>query len=401
METISFGTPTGRSRIAAAAIDDAAGPADGGDAVERARRRCSRRRPRPRRAPIASTARAAVARAGQLGVVRARGPGDLLARRRRRSTCGSPSTPASTSSASAPCSRRRSRRNAYSWPFVSRVPTSATTGAAPATVRPARRRASGAGRRGRSASSSAVVSAKIRPATMTSWRSASAVATREVLLDDEDRQAVLREPPERLDEHLDDRRRQPLRRLVHDQQPRVGQQRPADGEHLLLAAGELRPARRPALRQAREQLVDRVGRPAVLAAAPGRHAQVLVDRERLEQPPALGHVADARARRPCRTARPTSSVALEADRAARGRRAHLHDRVAERRLAHAVAADDRDGLAAHLEAQALQDVGAAVEDVEVADRQQRGLGRRGRGGRGGGRLAHDEPSASSPTRPPR
>ena len=92
------------------------------------------------------------------------------------------------------------------------------------------------------------------------------------------------------------------------------QQRAADGEHLLLAAGELHAAVLAALGQAREELVDGVGRPAVAAAPRRGHPQVLVDGERLEQPPPLGHVADPgagdlvrRARRRARGPRRRSS----------------------------------------------------------------------------------------------
>ena len=51
---------------------------------------------------------------------------DLLARRRRARASGSPITPASTRITSTPCSRTRSRRYAYSTPFVSSVPTRTT-----------------------------------------------------------------------------------------------------------------------------------------------------------------------------------------------------------------------------------------------------------------------------------
>ena len=36
---------------------------------------------------------------------------------------------------------------------------------------------------------------------------------------------------------LDDHRREPFGRLVHDQKPRIAEQRAPDREHLLLAAG--------------------------------------------------------------------------------------------------------------------------------------------------------------------
>ena len=73
---------------------------------------------------------------------------------------------------------------------------------------------------------------------------------------------------------------------------------PADREHLLLAARELRAAVPLALREAREEVVHAVDRPALPSAAIADHAQVLVDGERREEPPALGHVPDPELRDP-------------------------------------------------------------------------------------------------------
>ena len=61
----------------------------------------------------------------------------------------------------------------------------------------------------------------------------------QVLLDDEHRDALRHELVHDFDQRVDDGRGQALRRLVHDHQRAVQQQRPTDGEHLLLAAGEL------------------------------------------------------------------------------------------------------------------------------------------------------------------
>ena len=56
---------------------------------------------------------------------------------------------------------------------------------------------------------------------------------------------------------LDQDRRQPLQRLVEQHDARIEDQRAADRQHLLLAAGELVAEIAAALVQAREQLVDR------------------------------------------------------------------------------------------------------------------------------------------------
>ena len=63
-------------------------------------------------------------------------------------------------------------------------------------------------------------------------------------------------------EHLaHDQRRQPLRRLVENQELGIEQQRAGDRQHFLLAAGKLTAAIELALGEAREQLVDALDGP--------------------------------------------------------------------------------------------------------------------------------------------
>src|SRR5882762_6206310 len=57
-----------------------------------------------------------------------------------------------------------------------------------------------------------------------------------VLVDDENRQPFGLQPLDRAVDLRPYQRRETLGRFVEDQQPRIGHQRPADGEHLLLAA---------------------------------------------------------------------------------------------------------------------------------------------------------------------
>jgi hypothetical protein len=66
---------------------------------------------------------------------------------------------------------------------------------------------------------------------------------------------------------------------------------------------------------------------------------------------------------------------------AAGGRHQAGDRVAQRGLAHAVAADDAQHAVVERQAHALQRVGAAVVDVQALDHQQRA------GARAGGRPA--------------
>ena len=96
---------------------------------------------------------------------------------------------------------------------------------------------------------------------------------------------------------------------------------------------------------------------------------MLVHRERLEQPAPLRHVADALGGDHVGQA-PAQFLAEHPDRAPR-LAAEAHDGVAERRLAHAVAADQGDRLGAHRERDALEDVRRAVERMHVLELQER------------------------------
>ena len=78
---------------------------------------------------------------------------------------------------------------------------------------------------------------------------------------------------------LDDHRGQAEGQLVEQQHPRVGDQGPADGHRLLLAARQLGRALVPALPHPAEQLVDTLDGPRPLACVRGADLQVLLDRE--------------------------------------------------------------------------------------------------------------------------
>src|SRR5665213_497226 len=116
----------------------------------------------------------------------------------------------------------------------------------------------------------------------------------EILLDQQDREPARLEPGDRMPDLLDDHWRQSLGRLVEQQQPRAGAQDAADGEHLLLAARQLRALARGTLFEVGEQLVNLGERKATVAHARRQH-QVLDDVETRENAALLGAPCDAAA----------------------------------------------------------------------------------------------------------
>ena len=142
---------------------------------------------------------------------------------------------------------------------------------------------------------------------------------RAALLDEQDRDAVLADAAERLEQRLDDGRREPERRLVEQQHVGPREQRTRDRELLLLAARERAGVALRELGDDREEAahpVEVVG-DALLAAPPGEpEAQVLLDGERAEDVAALrARARRRRGRRP--RARPRSATPVEQDLAAR------------------------------------------------------------------------------------
>ncbi len=187
----------------------------------------------------------------------------------------------------------------------------------------------------------------------------------EVLLDQEDgNPAFGGKRAQRLGDLVDDHRRQAFGRLVHDEQLGPQQESAPDREHLLLAARKLGAAVGAPLRQAREHRIDAVD----LALARCDQAQRLVDRERRPDAAALRHVGDAAPGDLVRCA--AEDLLADQPHAAAGRH-QAGDGVAERRLAHAVAADDAEHAAFEREADALERMGAAVVHVEALDHQHR------------------------------
>src|SRR5438046_2289925 len=136
--------------------------------------------------------------------------------------------------------------------------------------------------------------------------------------------------------------------LVEQQDGRRQCQRACDGDHLLLAAGEVQAApaeQRLDLGEDREHALVRGAavRPRDALAEPGGDLKVLLDGQVGEDAAVLRRIADAEPRALVR-GQPRDVPALEAHGAA-ARRQQPHDRVDRRRLAGAVAADQTDGLA--------------------------------------------------------
>ena len=141
-------------------------------------------------------------------------------------------------------------------------------------------------------------------------------------------------------ERLDDHRREPFGRLVHQQHRRVGEERACDREHLLLAAGELVAHVGEPLRQAREQLEHARLRPVT---RPRGDLEVLVHRQRGKDLALLRHIAEAGERAGIdRHARDALSGEQDVALMQAG---VAHDGGKERGLADAVAPDDADVLA--------------------------------------------------------
>ncbi len=184
---------------------------------------------------------------------------------------------------------------------------------------------------------------------------------REVLLDEQDRGRA-----RHLGEHLgdlgDELGGQALGRLVDEQQLVATQQHAGEGDHLLLPARE---GAGPLVATA-DEVGEELGHDrGVHALVRVDEAQVLVDGQSAEDLAVLGHVADAAANDACGAHRLDLAAA---QRDPSGPRCETDDRLERRRLADAVAPEQRgDAGGGHVEGDALEDVRAAVVHVQVVD----------------------------------
>ena len=192
---------------------------------------------------------------------------------------------------------------------------------------------------------------------------------RQVLLDEDQRGALGDHVRERAVDILDRQRREAERDLVEQQQARVGYQRAPDRGRLLLASGQRRGALVAQPREHREGLDHGLDRPAAGPFALRGDPQVLLDRERREEPPTLGDQRDPHLH--AAVGGDAGDVgAVEADRA-RARPVGAGDRTQKRRLAGAVGADQRHGLPlGDAEGEVADRLEQAVAQRQMVERQQ-------------------------------
>src|SRR5215469_7401856 len=101
-----------------------------------------------------------------------------------------------------------------------------------------------------------------------------------MLLDQEQSEIILPlQAIEAGEQCVDDDGREPFERLVHQEERGIAHQGAADGEHLLLAAGELIAAVAPPLGEPWEEVVDARERPAAWTRG---HEEILLERQRGE-----------------------------------------------------------------------------------------------------------------------
>src|SRR6266568_796250 len=135
-----------------------------------------------------------------------------------------------------------------------------------------------------------------------------------VLLHEEDGHPPLAvDPDDDIENLLHELGRQPQRRLVQQHHLRPRHERPADRQHLLLAAREAAGALAGPGAEHREVVVDRLqvpGNVAGVAPREGAHAEVLMNREERKDLAPLGHVRQAEPRHLVRV-HPLDQAALQ------------------------------------------------------------------------------------------
>src|SRR5262245_18697376 len=193
-----------------------------------------------------------------------------------------------------------------------------------------------------------------------------------VLLDHEDRRALLVDGPDDIEDLLHEARGQPHRRFVHAQERGPGHEGATDGEHLLLAArhraGELMPSL-PEHGKEPEYPLQLVVPARLGTSSVPAHLEVLEDSHPREHAPALGHGRDPALDD---LARPkgVDRLTAEGDRPLAGAHQAEHG-LHGGGLAGGVAAEQRDDLPlSDLVAHALEHVERAVVGMHVPHVQE-------------------------------
>ncbi len=187
----------------------------------------------------------------------------------------------------------------------------------------------------------------------------------DILFDQDHGDAVL---PVQLHDHvldlLDDVGLNAFSRLVQQEDLRLRQQRPRDGELLLLAAGQIAAMAMQEILKDRKQVDDPVFQPLRGTRREGAKLQVLAHREARQDAPALRHIGDARLGALVR-AQAGNIGAVE--HKTPGHPVHqAEDAAHQGGLADAVAAEHRQEFAGRdLQVDILQRAAVAVERVDV------------------------------------
>ena len=200
----------------------------------------------------------------------------------------------------------------------------------------------------------------------------------EVLFREQDRQALRLEIEDGLRHLLDDDGCETLGRLVEQHGRWVAHQRARDGQHLLFPSAHQATepvAHRREVRKQREKLVVRPFR-RILAPGLATDLEVLGDGQAGEHPSVLGYVSQSETA-DLERFQSLYRLPLEGDLALRGSN-QADDRLDRRRLACAVAAEQRHDLAStNLERNVGQDLRPTVEGVDTGQLEDLRALRRG------------------------
>ena len=188
----------------------------------------------------------------------------------------------------------------------------------------------------------------------------------EVLFDQQQRGARVRELAQDDRELVDDHGCETLARLVEYQQRGVRHQGAADRQHLLLAARQRGTRRVGPLAQDRKQVEHAIEGPGLVAAGGAADHQVFPHGQGRDDAAALRHHGDA-APRGHEMADRRMALSGKSDFAAR-QSGDAEEGIDDRRLADAVAAENCDALAvADRQIDVMQDAGVPVAGHDVAE----------------------------------